>query len=364
MRMREINFSSIGKEIYDCKNIIYGAGYNGKILYEKLSSKDVSVEAFYDDDKSRWGDIYCGRKILSRDQLMAYDKEAVNILISSMYIEQIADRIREMGFKKEYAALEMLLEKDTDTFQFFKYKNNQNYMKDLDCLAASSQDELTKQYFELIKKTVLAGKALPEITEIYCREKQYLLNCFRGKLNELNFVDAGAYTGDTVREMVYEGIHPERIFCFEADQNNYKKLKEYVDHAKCKNITCENYALWDVHTKLGIKFENYNARVDVEEMETTVESTTIDDYFQNVKIGFVKMDIEGAERKALAGGMRTIKRDRPIMAISIYHSLEDITEIPKLLMRELESYSFMVRHHSYTYSESVLYGIPKESGIL
>ena len=76
------------------------------------------------------------------------------------------------------------------------------------------------------------------------------------------------------------------------------------------------------------------------------------------------MDIEGAERKALAGGMKTIKRDRPILAISVYHGLEDIVEIPKLLMRELEEYEFIVRHHSYTYSETVLYGVPRELNIL
>lgn len=47
---------------------------------------------------------------------------------------------------------------------------------------------------------VLAGRAVKDIVELYCREKQYFLNCFRGKLSGLNFIDAGAYTGDTLRE--------------------------------------------------------------------------------------------------------------------------------------------------------------------
>ena len=113
-------------------------------------------------------------------------------------------------------------------------------------------------------------------------------------------------------------------------------------------------------TKLGMKFNNYNARIDLDSEEITVETTTIDEYFKNIKIGFIKMDIEGAERRALTGGMHTIKRDRPILAISIYHGLDDIVGIPKMLMNELDNYEFIVRHHSYTYSETVLYGIPKE----
>ena len=76
--------------------------------------------------------------------------------------------------------------------------------------------------------------------------------------------------------------------------------------------------------------------------------------------------MEGAERKALEGGMKTIKRDRPILAISMYHGLDDIVEIPKMFMwkQEIKNYFFFVRHHSYTYSETVLYGIPEESNIL
>lgn len=125
----------------------------------------------------------------------------------------------------------------------------------------------------------------------------------------------------------------------------------------------EYYALYDVHTKLGMKFCNYNARIDLDSCECDIETAVIDDYFKDIKVGFIKMDIEGAERKALAGGMRTIKRDRPILAISIYHGLEDVVEIPKMLMRELNNYHFVVRHHSYTYSETVLYGVPAEQGI-
>ena len=65
------------------------------------------------------------------------------------------------------------------------------------------------------------------------------------------------------------------------------------------------------------------------------------------------MDIEGAEKRALTGGMGVLKRDRPLLAIAIYHSLEDIVEIPQLLMQQLTDYHFIVRSHSNTYSEAV-----------
>lgn len=361
MKLKEINFHDIDKSIFENKNIIYGAGYNGKLLYEMLKSRGVAIDAFYDDDRNRWGDFYCDKKILSIDELVAYDKNITNIFISSMYIKQIADKICKLGFKEIFIALDMLLEKDTDTFNFSEYQNNYNYIHDLEYLIDAIQDSQTKKYFELIKKTVMSGKALHEITDLYCDESQYFLNCFKGKLNGKKILDAGAYTGDTVRELAEKDIYPARVYCFEADLNNYRKLEIFREqNSRVFELICENYALWNVCTKLGMKFANYNARIDSDAEETTVEAVTIDDYFENIKIGFIKMDIEGAERKALEGGIKVIKRDRPILAISIYHSLEDIVEIPKMLMKALHDYTYIVRHHSYTYSETILYGIPNE----
>lgn len=365
MELKELNFNSIEKKIYENKNIIYGAGYNGKLLYQILISKNVTVEAFYDDDQSRWGESYCDRKILTKNELEVFDKKKTNIFISSMYVGQITNKISKLGFEKIYTAIDKLLEKDTEDFKFCEYQNNQDYLNDLDGLISICKDKKTQAYFHVIKKTVQSGKAIRDIIEQYSGEKQYFLKCFMGKLNGINFVDAGAYTGDTVREMMEEGIHPVGVYCFEADYNNFIKLNAFKQqNTKIENLNCENYALWDTPAKLGMKFANYNARIDVKCKEVTVEATTIDKYFENIKVGFIKMDIEGAERKALAGGMKTIKRDRPILAISIYHGLEDIVEIPKLLMRELEEYEFIVRHHSYTYSETVLYGVPRELNIL
>ena len=43
------------------------------------------------------------------------------------------------------------------------------------------------------------------------------------------------------------------------------------------------------------------------------------------------MDIEGAELPALKGAERSIKRYRPNLAISIYHSLDDFLDIPEYI---------------------------------
>ena len=165
------------------------------------------------------------RKILSENELLSMDRKNANIFISSMYIGQIAAKVKKMGFLNVFTALDILLKKDTDYFQFQEYGGDESYIDRLNCLAEASCDIQSKKYFQLIKQTVEHGKALRDIMDLYCSEKQYFLNCFKGKLNGINFLDAGAYTGDTVREILNEGISPAGVYCFEADYDNYRKIQ-------------------------------------------------------------------------------------------------------------------------------------------
>lgn len=362
MNLKNINFGQLDRQLLDLQyeNIIYGAGYNGKLLYGLLEERGISITAFYDDDVTRVGEQINDCKILSIKELLEKENSKTNIIISSMYVPQIYAKCVRMGFNNIFFALDVLLDKDTKLFQFDKYKDNLEYVNRLESLETLIEDELSKKYFQVIRKAVKSGKAIKEICDVYCNEDQYFLECFNDKLDGLIFLDGGAYTGDTLRVIENKHIKFSNIYCFEAEELNYEKLRKF---SLGKNIVVENLALWDRKTRLAMKNSNYNARIDMESRADNIEAITINEYFKNKKIDFIKMDIEGAEYNALIGGMDVICRDRPILAISIYHGLEDIVRIPELLFGELDNYYFMVRHHSYTYSETILYGIPVEKNL-
>ena len=93
-------------------------------------------------------------------------------------------------------------------------------------------------------------------------------------------------------------------------------------------------------------------------MTGTVQTITIDDFVgQNSieKIDFLKMDIEGAEPKALEGAMQTIIKYKPKLAISIYHSLDDFINIPKWIDELNLGYKFFLGHHTLHLEETILY---------
>lgn len=69
----------------------------------------------------------------------------------------------------------------------------------------------------------------------------------------------------------------------------------------------------------------------------SVPLTTIDKLAAELnlsRVDFIKMDIEGAEQKAIAGARQTIQKYRPRMALCVYHTGQDPVMVPRLV-REL-----------------------------
>ena len=67
------------------------------------------------------------------------------------------------------------------------------------------------------------------------------------------------------------------------------------------------------------------------------------------------MDIEGADLKALEGAKTTIKRDKPDLAICVYHKINDLWEIPNYIKYLVPEYSFAIRHCSITKNGTIMY---------
>ena len=78
------------------------------------------------------------------------------------------------------------------------------------------------------------------------------------------------------------------------------------------------------------------------------------------RIDLVKMDIEGAEPRALKGMRQAIRSLRPQVAVCVYHQPDHMWTIPAMLMSWLTDYRFFLRHYSPVRFECVFYAIPAE----
>ncbi len=70
--------------------------------------------------------------------------------------------------------------------------------------------------------------------------------------------------------------------------------------------------------------------------KSQIECITLDSWAEEVnlpRLDFLKMDVEGYERKVLSGGMMTLKRFQPKMGICIYHLPDDPEVLRELIFQ-------------------------------
>jgi hypothetical protein len=82
--------------------------------------------------------------------------------------------------------------------------------------------------------------------------------------------------------------------------------------------------------------------------------------FVNTPVTMIKMDIEGAEYDALLGARQTIQRDRPILAICVYHTQNDIWRIPLLIRELVPNYVLYLRAYEGDGFQTVVFAVPPE----
>jgi hypothetical protein len=89
-----------------------------------------------------------------------------------------------------------------------------------------------------------------------------------------------------------------------------------------------------------------------------VECVPLDEMFAQTPVSMIKMDIEGAEYDALLGARQVIQRDRPVLAICIYHTQSDIWRIPLLVREMVPEYRLYLRAYEGDGFQTVMYAVP------
>ena len=174
-------------------------------------------------------------------------------------------------------------------------------------------------------------------------------------------MDCGAFDGDTMKEFIKasHGVY-KQIICFEPVKEYYEKL---VKRGKGKKVTAICAGVYKETTTLHFNADNGKGSsiTSAPENTITVPVRSIDDTLECQNATFIKMDIEGSELDALRGARKTILKNKPKLAICLYHKHKDFVEIPTWIHNLVPEYKLYVRHHSFSVNETVLYAIPPKA---
>lgn len=298
------------KEVYeffenlntDLPIVMYGTGLDAEYLLSIWDHHKLS--AVCDSNPAKQGCSFFDMTILSPENLRERYPEAVVLVATSLFQKEVCNRIYELGYPK-----------DRVIAGFYPAYHE-------DC----------NQYFE---------KSLIHY------EKEEV------------FVDAGCFNLGTSLKL-RDHANVKKVYAFEPDPECYKYCLKRKEETNYFQVEFFASGLWDEKTNLEIQMDPFGrSTISEKESGAGISAVRLDDVLDDKqdRVTFIKMDVEGAELKALKGAKETIQKDRPKLAISLYHKPEDMTEIP-LYIRELVSdYKLYIRHYSNRQNETVLYAI-------
>lgn len=297
------------------KIVLYGAAGTGQFIAEMLESEHIDFYGFCGRDAERFPGGFLGKPVITPDELIAHgDEYYVMPAVTSVSYPEIYQLLREHNYPEDH----MLGWVDSDFI------------------------EEDKQYFEF-PELYRPGTA---------------------------FIQAGCLNGETCYKFAdWCGGGYSFIITFEPDPGNYTLCCKKFQDIPLPNVQLinaglsskEGTAVFDAHStdrshiiSAALPSE-FNFTQYTPENEVTIRTATIDDIAGDRAVGFIELDVQGAELDALQGAKNTILRDKPLLAICVYHLRGDMLAIMNYLHQLLPEYRFLLRHYAPTASETILY---------
>lgn len=334
---------------------IWGTGIAGKMVFKAAKKRGIQVGFFVDGMKNNAECNFKGVPVFSPSTI---PRNAFILIAADV----------KYGIHR-------VLEKDhvsfcyVDPFLFSQYTCETKKEVCSQITAAHSEIDAVYNRFrdELSRKTfhnVLLHRANHQINLIWSvfDHNQYFNNDVIQTVSGC-FVDCGAYTGDTLKAFLSQNFSEYYYYAFEPEQKNYAELKRMVEKENLTNVSVFPIGLWNKKTKLHFLLNDINDTLawSLEESsdpsDLFVHVDTLDNLLRGIQLNFIKMDIEGAEIKALEGSKECVKKYTPQLAISAYHQLDHLWKVPQKILDLDASYELYFRHHSWNIADSVCYGI-------
>lgn len=335
--------------------VIWGMGNAGRLTRQGMNTLGaenlVFTGNFIGDSNTR---TYCESPVIFPNELRRSDY----VLIACNPKYSVEQELKQACITCDYIDPEFFMYVSSLSEMKKKLTNNK---EKIDKVYELIEDERSKEIFYkvLLHRFTCNLRLIQDIYE----ENQYFGNRIVKSINGY-FVDCGAYNGDTLKRFLKQENRDAdaKYYAFEADKNNYDQLCAFVNENSLQGVECFKLGVWNRHEQLcfanGIDnmsggFTNTMA----DHMDLMMDVDSLDHVLQGRRVDMIAMDIEGSELNALEGAQELIKDQRPMLAISAYHKLEHLWEIP-LYMNSLSSdYQIYFAHHRWNMHDTVCYGI-------
>ncbi len=338
---KELNEYNIWRFLKDCNKpiVIYGMGNGADKILKLFKHYGIKCSGITASDDFVRGQSYKEFTVKTVSYFKEKYKDFIIALAFGTQIPQVIEHIKHLSQQYTVVVPNVPVFGDEVFDDEFLHRNAEK----IKAVYSLLNDDRSKYVLKNAIKFYYSGK-LDYLWNITDHKDEIFQNILRLTDKEY-YIDLGAYRGDTVQELLDYGGGYSQIIALEPDPKTYKKLIAYTNGKP--DITAYQKTIWRKNCIL--LFSNQGGRNSkIGYNGTAVEAVTIDHLAKEMdNVTYIKMDVEGAEKKALCGAVKTLSEKKPKLNIAAYHTFEDLFDLALMVHSINPEYKLFLRHHPY-----------------
>ena len=360
--------------------VLYGTGDGADKVLDILADVGVPVSGIFASDEFVRGQRFRGFTVRKFSELLALQENVIVLLAFASELPEMLERFYKLDRTHEtYAPHVPVFDGDAAVTPEWINKHETELQTVYDNLA----DDVSRETFAAVLNYKLSGKL--SYLQACTTKREYDLKELFSFGEEETYVDLGAYNGDTIQEFLQltRGRY-RKIVALEPDPKNYKRLRDFVQQNNLENVSCLQAGVWNecgvlelagnggrqstfykggqasgvnvsAETSLTVQNRNNNlphpSSVRKKVKTQIADVVSVDSVLGDGHADYMKFDVEGVEKEALAGAAKHLTPDcngkLPKLLIAAYHHDEDIFALPLLLWKLQPEYKIYMRKHPY-----------------
>ncbi len=342
--------------------ILFGCGPLGRRTAAALALAGRAPVAFADNNSTLWATLVDGVPVLQPSEAVERYGETAIFAVTIYNGARARAQLRELG-AVYVLHLQSLYQAMPDALLPWCALEEPDVIlesvADIMRAAALWTDERSRAEFEA-QLTWHLGLGSPPLPPHDPPEDCYFSSDLISLGSDTLFVDCGAFDGDSLRQLLRRAAAVGGYFGIEPDPANYARLSDFVGGLPPQvsgRIAIKNCALGAAAGHLRFAAAGSVASSLSQDGDIEAEVCTLDDLLRDQTPGIIKMDIEGAELDTLRGAARTLCESMPALAISAYHRVSDLWQIPLLIHALEPRYELHLRRYAEDCWETVCYAV-------
>lgn len=350
--------------------VLYGAGDLGQMAMTWCRRYGVPVQGVVDASASRWHDhpAWLGQVILHPQDVPPswHTERRLLLCISTLPHTSLEESLRLQGWRQ--------IQPFYDFVQAAPVSQPLNngwaaplpegpYARALEFVLQAWGDDVSRaHHLQFVAWRCLREEWQFTAAPIYPDQRYFIAEFQRCWRPGERVLDAGAHHGQVLDRWIK--ANPgwlEHAWAIEPDSENFSQLSRWrdtLDNETQQRVTLHELVL---SRRPGLRQfvtgQGYGSRL-WRSGDRQVVAQSLDELGWSPS--FIKLHLEGGEWRALQGGVRTLHRTRPLLALTVYHRRDGLYATAHWLMTHLPNYRWLFRLHGWLGTAAVIYGMPQE----